>query len=74
MRKDAEAAEDVVAEVAVTRAHVSLAKEDARDVVADPSSTIATSQPYELEVPALAALTKVNVKCLSHFQHAFRCE
>jgi hypothetical protein len=36
--------------------------------------TTATSLLYEHISPAHAALTKVNVKCLSHVTHAFRCK
>jgi hypothetical protein len=37
-------------------------------------STTMTSLLCEQFAPAHAALRKVNVKCLSHVPHAFRCE
>ena len=65
-----------VAEADVIRLLVSHARAVARAVVARLSSTTMPSLPYEHVTPAHhAAPSKVNVKYLSHFQHAlFRCE
>lgn len=64
-----------VAEVDVILLLASPAREVVRAVVEDWSSTTTTSPRYEHVSPAPAAPTKVNVKYLSHFQHAlFRCE
>ena len=71
----AEAAAAVVVVAATTRL-VSLARVVVRVAaeVENSSWTTMLSPLCEQLVPALAATTKVNVKCLSHFTHAFRCE
>ena len=66
---------DVVAVVLVTRDLVIRARAVAVKAVGSSWSwTTMSSLPFELLAPALAALTKVNVKCLSHYKRASRCE
>ena len=66
---------DVVAVDVVTRALVTRARAVAAKAVDSSWSwTTMSSLPFELLAPALAALTKVNVKCLSHYKRASRCE
>ena len=60
--------------VVVTKVLVSHVKEVDASAVADWSSMTPTSLLCERVAPAHAALSKVNVKCLSHVTHAFRCE
>ena len=61
-----------VVEVA-TRVLVRIAVVAERDVEESLSLTTTPSQLYEQAVPASAAHEKVNIKCPSHYPHAFRC-
>ena len=45
-----------------------------RDVEESLSSTTMPSLRYEHAAPASAAHTKVNIKCPSHYSHAYSCE
>jgi len=66
----------VVVEIVVVdaiRVLVRIAVVAERDVVESLSSTTMPSLLYEQSVPASAA-QKVNIKCPSHYSHAYRCE
>lgn len=66
----------VVVEIVVvvaTKVLVRIAEAEERDVEESLSSTTMPSPLYEHTVPASAA-AKVNIKCPSHYSHAYRCE
>ena len=63
---------EIVVVVAI-RVLVRIAVVAERDVEESLSSTMMPSLLYEQPVPASAA-QKVNIKCPSHYSHAYRCE
>ena len=66
----------VVVEIVVVdamRVLVTIAVAEERDVAESLSSTMMPSLLYEQAVPASAA-QKVNIKCPSHYSHAYSCE
>ena len=63
---------EIVVVVAI-RVLVRIAVAEERDVEESLSSTTMPSLLYEQAVPASAA-QKVNIKCPSHYSHAYQCE
>ena len=72
--EEVDAAAVVAVAEATVLATVTIAKVVDAEAREEGSSPTMTSLLCEQYAPAHAALKKVNVKCLSHVTHAFRCE